>query len=273
MHRRSFLVSSAAAIVAAPAIAGPSADLWPRWQAHKPGSAARVDHGAWDGLLANFRRQGTDGVARVDYRGLLSTGRGGIDAYVRQLEAAEVSALDRAEQMAFWINLYNALTLKVVLDHYPVASIRDIDISPGLFANGPWGATLARVEGEEVSLDDIEHRILRPIWKDPRVHYAVNCASVGCPNLAGQAFTGARLETMLEAGAKAYATDPRGCSVANGRVTASKIYDWFQEDFGGTEAGVLAHLRQHGARGLDGFSDIDSYDYDWSLNTTSNATG
>ena len=71
----------------------------------------------------------------------------------------------------------------MVLEHYPVKSIRDIDISPGFFASGPWGAKLATVEGEKISLDEIEHRILRPIWKDPRIHYAVNCASLGCPNL------------------------------------------------------------------------------------------
>ncbi len=97
------------------------------------------------------------------------------------LAATSADRLRRAEQFPFWINLYNALTVKVVLDHYPVEIIRDIDISPGLFADGPWGKKLVTVEGEALSLDDIEHRILRPIWKDPRLHYVLNCAALGVP--------------------------------------------------------------------------------------------
>ena len=87
------------------------------------------------------------------------------------------------EQRAFWINLYHALTVRVILSHYPVSGIREIDISPGLFARGPWDRKLIPVEGVELTLNDIEHRILRPIWRDPRVHYALNCASLGCPDL------------------------------------------------------------------------------------------
>ena len=107
------------------------------------------------------------------------------------------SLTSRDEQLAYWINLYNALTVKVILDHYPVKSILDIDISPGWFSIGPWGKKLVAVEGVEISLDDIEHRILRPIWRDPRIHYALNCAAVGCPNLLREAFTGATAEVLL----------------------------------------------------------------------------
>ena len=270
MHRRTFLISSAAALAATsvPAFAAPSAKLWDRWTAHKAGAATKVDHAAWDTLLSGYLRMGSDGVSRVDYR-RMSGSRGKLAGYIKTLEGTQVSSLDRPEQKAYWINFYNALTVAVILDHYPVDSIRDIDISPGLLSNGPWGAKLAKVEGEEVSLDDIEHRILRPIWKDPRIHYAVNCASIGCPNLAPKAFTPARLEGMLNEGAKAYVTHPRGVSVKGSKVTASKIYDWFQEDFGGNEKSVIAHLRKHGAKGLDGATGIDSYAYDWSLNDTS----
>ncbi|MFK7943304.1 MAG: DUF547 domain-containing protein [Paracoccaceae bacterium] len=265
MHRRTFLIATAAAVSMGSAQAAPSAELWRRWMGHVAGSTDHVDHSAWDALLQKHVLVGKDGIARVGYRGFGGS-RSKLDGYLAALRTTNVSGLDRPEQMAYWINLYNAVTLQVVLDHYPVESIRDIDISPGIFANGPWGAKLAEVEGVPVSLDDIEHRILRPIWKDPRIHYAVNCASIGCPNLAVQAFTGARLETMLDTGARAYVGHSRGCSIEAGRVTASKIYDWFQEDFGGTEAGVIAHLRQHGAKGLESATGIDSYQYDWSLN-------
>jgi hypothetical protein len=98
------------------------------------------------------------------------------------LTALEISGYSRPEQFAYWFNLCNALTIQVVLDHYPVESIRDIDVSPGQFADGPWKKESVTVQAEKVSLDDIEHLILRAIWIDQRIHYAVNCASVGCPD-------------------------------------------------------------------------------------------
>jgi len=155
-----------------------------------------------------------------------------------------VSKLNRPEQQAYWINLYNALTVQVVLDHYPVETIRDIDISPGLFSDGPWGKKLVTIEAEPVSLDDIEHRILRPIWRDPRIHYAVNCASVGCPDLLARAYRTDDMDQTLTANAVAYINSARGVALKGGEVSVSSIYDWFEADFGGNEAGVLKHLRQ-----------------------------
>lgn len=174
--------------------------------------------------------------------------------------------------MAYWINLYNALTMQVVLEHYPVDSIRDIDISPGWFSDGPWGAKLVGVEGEQLTLDDIEHRILRPIWQDPRIHYTVNCASVGCPNLALEAYTTANYNELAEAGVRAYINSPRGAVVDKGRLKVSSIYAWFKTDFGGTDASVIQHLRQYAepelAAELDGVKKISDDFYDWSLNET-----
>src|SRR5260370_23661258 len=123
------------------------------------------------------------------------------------------------------MNLYEEMTVKIVLDHYPVKSIRDIAISPGLFATGPWGRKLITIEGRAVSLDDIEHRILRPIWRDPRVHYAVNCAALGCPNLARRAYDAQRLETMLEVAARTYVNHPRGSSVVDGNLVVAPAYN------------------------------------------------
>jgi len=123
---------------------------------------------------------------------------------------------------------------------------------------------------KELSLDNIEHDILRKVWDDPRVHYAVNCASVGCPNLAREAYRGETLDAQLDAAARAYITSPRGISIEGGRVTASKIYSWYDEDFGNSEAGVIKHVSQYAegeaASRLSGLSSIDDYEYDWSLN-------
>jgi hypothetical protein len=251
----------------------PSARLWPRWQANDPASSRRVDHGAWNSFLERHLSHGADGVARLPYARIPPGDRSALESYLTGLSAEPVSKLSRAEQLPFWINLYNALTVAVVLRHYPVASIRDIDISPGLFATGPWDKKLLPVEGEPLSLNDIEHRILRPIWKDPRVHYAVNCASIGCPNLQQEAFGAENAARLLDAGAGAYVNHPRGARVQDGNLAVSSIYIWFKEDFGGTDSGVISHLAGHAepplARLLAGVRGIDSDTYDWRLNDSS----
>jgi hypothetical protein len=267
--------TGAAALAPRPADAGPAAELWPRWEAHDPASTILVDHAAYGDLLDRYLTRHADGVNRVRYAALRADDRAALEAYVQRLEAVDPDGLNRPEQMAYWINFYNALTLLVVVEHYPVASIRDIAISPGLFSRGPWRRRLVVVNDEALSLDDIEHRILRPIWRDPRIHYAVNCASIGCPNLQPEPFTASRLEVMLERAATDYVDHPRGVAMVErtflpDQLTASSIYDWFQADFGGNEAGVLSHMRRHatGETGqlLAGVEKIDAYRYDWRLN-------
>ncbi|MGA6993376.1 MAG: DUF547 domain-containing protein, partial [Candidatus Deferrimicrobiaceae bacterium] len=239
------------ALVAAPVSAAPKAEPWTFWAVNDPGSRTSIDHGSWDRFLRKYVvANHPSGIDRVRYASVTPEDRKSLDAYVQQLQQVEVTRLDRSVQKAYWINLYNALTVKVVLDHYPVKSIRDINISPGLFSRGPWGAKLLTIQGQKVSLDDIEHRILRPLWKDNRVHYAVNCASLGCPNLQPEAYTPENLEALLEKGAREYVNHPRGVRLEGERLQLSSIYDWFQADFGGGEAGVLGHLQKYADPGL-----------------------
>lgn len=272
LARRLVVVALLAFAAPWPAQAGAA---WERWLAHDPRGTVRVDHGAWSRFLASYLVMGRDGITRVAYARVTPADRAALAAYLDRLAATPISGARRDEQRAFWIDLYNALTVKVVLDHYPVGSIRDIDISPGLFADGPWGAKLVTVEGVALSLDDIEHRILRPIWKDPRLHYALNCASLGCPNLMPQAFTAANTERLLETAARAYVNHPRGARVVEGRLTVSSLYRWYAEDFGGSDAGVIAHLRRYArgplARALAGVRQISGDGYDWSLNDAATA--
>ena len=251
-------------------LAAPKPDLWPRWSSHDPASTARIDHADWSRLISVYARSSTDGVKRFGYGSVTKADRAALDAYINRLQATPISRFNRREQFAYWVNFYNALTVKVVLDHYPVATIRDIDITPGFFADGPWGAKLVTVEGEKVALDDIEHRILRPIWKDPRIHYVVNCASIGCPDIPPVAVTADNADKLMESGAVAYVNHPRGVTVTGDRVVVSSIYAWFDEDFGGTEAGVLDHLRRYArpdlAAKLKGRDSYNDDAYDWKLN-------
>jgi len=255
----------------APAHAAPKSDLWPRWQRHNPTSSKTIDHGLWGTFLRNYVvTSHPSGINRVRYDTVTSDDRGRLKRYIDFMQTLSISRYNRNEQKAYWINLYNALTVHVILSHYPVQSIRDINISPGWFSRGPWGAKLITIEGEKVSLDDIEHRILRPIWRDNRVHYALNCASLGCPNLLPLPYTGQNLKLLLDQGAREYVNHSRGVSFKNGRLQVSSIYIWFQEDFGESTEGVLAHLRQYAsgrlAETLQSYRGDLEHGYDWRLN-------
>jgi hypothetical protein len=264
------LVLAVALAWGGPVGAAPKAELWARWQQHDPAATTTVDHTAWGLLLDRFVRAGKDGIHRFAYREVTPQDRGALDAYLAMLAAVPVSRLDRPEQLAYWLNLYNALTVAVVLDHYPTRSIRDIDISPGLFSDGPWRLKLVTVEGEALSLDDIEHRIVRPIWHDPRIHYGLNCAAIGCPNLQPRPFSGHDLDHALDLAAMAYVNDPRGMRIEDGHLHVSSIYVWFMDDFGGDEAGVIRHLLAYAepeaAMRLQRLDAVDSHSYDWRLN-------
>lgn len=251
------------------ALAAPKAELWERWSAHSQNKVG-IGHKEWDDFLRHYLKPGSDGIARVAYGAVTPADRQALDAYLRRLQEVRITRFSRPEQRAYWINLYNATTVKVVLDHYPVESITKINISPGWFSKGPWKKKLLAIEGEPVSLDDIEHRILRPIWRDPRTHYALNCASLGCPNLPPRAFSAGNTERQLDDGARAYVNHPRGAWIDAGRLRVSSIYVWFKSDFGGTDAGVIAHLKQYAEpvlkKKLGEIGRISADTYDWSLN-------
>jgi hypothetical protein len=264
-----FAVAVAVAAIC-PALAAPSSDLWPRWQTHDPRSHKGVDHGPWQRFLDRYVVRGADGINRVRYGAVSRRDRGRLDAYIERLTGLPISRYNRSVQRAVWINLYNALTVKVVLDHYPVRSIRDIDISPGFFSDGPWGRKLVTIEGEKVSLDDIEHRILRPIWKDVRIHYALNCAALGCPDLGREAYTAINTGRLLNEAAGRFVNHPRGVRFEKEGLVASSIYDWYRADFGGSAEGVLRHLVKYARMPLAPVlavrTEIARYEYDWRLN-------
>lgn len=245
-------------------------DLWPRWNVHDEGSDLAADHSVWDGFLKAYVRHTPGGATCFNYRGVRAPDQAVVGAYIGYLERFPVSRARRDEQLAFWTNLYNALTVRTVLKHYPVDSIRDIGISPGWFSVGPWGAKLATVEGNELGLDDIENRILRPIWRDPRIHYALNCASVGCPDLAPRAYLADTIDQALDRGARAFVRHPRAAVISGRGVRLSRIYKWYRDDFGADDQAVIAHIRTYATgdrrRALEGVGRISGYDYDWSLN-------
>jgi len=227
-------------------------------------------HDDFDTLLATYVEPSPNGINRVNYRGWAASNgdRRRLARYIGSLAATNPISLTRPEQFAFWANLYNAMTLQVVLDAYPVASIRQI--KPWAFAFGPWKKPLVEVRGQRLSLDDIEQGILRAGWREPRVHYALNCGSIGCPNLRRRAFGGGALDQELTDAARSYVNHPRGARLQDGGFVVSSIYGWYQRDFGGSEDGVLRHLATYARPPLTGelakSHRILGYQYDWALN-------
>ena len=271
----SFLGSATAALAILLGMAGlpaaaQNAELIPMWDASDESNTATIDHAPWQEILDRYlRTDDPSGIHRFDYGALKASAddRQKLGGYLKSLATLDPRSFAKAEQMAYWINLYNALTVFVIVPRYPVDSIKDI--KSGLIDFGPWNLELIPVQGEKLTLNNIEHGILRPIWRDPRIHYAVNCASIGCPNLAPEAYRSDNLERLLEQGATEYINHPRGAQVTDGELLISSIYDWFKADFGGTDEGVFAHLAQYArpelAAQLDNFDSFDDY-YDWSLN-------
>lgn len=261
-------LSIALAILMSTVTAAPSAKLWPKWEAHDNSSTLVIDHRRWNDLLGHYIVRGDDALNRFAYSNVTPADRSNLQKYLATLAAVTISDYNRNEQRAYWINLYNALTIEEILKAYPLKSIRDI--SSGFFSSGPWGLELIIVEGKTLTLDDIEHRILRPIWKDPRIHYALNCASIGCPDLQPTAYSALNTKALLERGAVDFINHPRGAQVVVGKLQTSSIYRWFEADFGGNDRGVIAHLRQYASdalkKSLSSIDSISNHAYDWRLN-------
>ena len=248
----------------------PKAEIWARWLTHNPHSVDTISHKKWDLFLKAYIRADQNHVNRINYAHVNLEDKKGLKAYIEWLSTLPISTYNRDQQRAFWINLYNALTISVILEHYPVDSIMEIKLSSGFFTRGPWEKKIISIEKEKLSLNDIEHRILRPIWLDPRTHYAVNCASLGCPNLSKEAFTAENMEEQLDNAASAFINHPRGAEIKRGKLIVSSIYEWFKKDFGNSDAKVIEHLRRYAKptllQNLAQIERIDDDQYDWKLN-------
>lgn len=268
LSRRALVAGAVAGTLVGPQPARAWPAAWDRWTAHAETGGPAVDHGPWQALLDRYLvTEADDGIHRFDYAAVTPAASAQLEGYLDTLAARDPRRLVRTEQFAYWINLYNALTVRLVLAHWPLASIRDIG---GLFGRGPWSRPLITIGGQTLTLDDIEHRILRPIWRDPRIHYAVNCASLGCPDLAAEVFTGARIDRQLEAAARAFVGHPRAVRFDADGLRLSSIYDWYAGDFGASKAAVLAHVARYAPPALAGrlaaYAGRIRHGYDWSLN-------
>lgn len=245
---------------------------WGFWLPADAPVSASISHGLWQDFLDQAVVH--DDQAKMNlvrYRSLAAADYALLDKYLVYMQGIDPRNYKQSEQMAYWINLYNAVTVQIVLDHPDEESIRDMGAR--IFSRGPWSDELIRVAGKELTLDDIEHRILRPIWKDRRIHFALNCASIGCPELAATAYTAKELEALLDAGELKYINSSRALMfTADGGLVLSSIFDWYAEDFVPDKHSLPGYLADYldSERGerLRAYSGPIQYQYDWSLNSS-----
>ncbi len=171
----------------------------------------------------------------------------------------------RDEKMAYWINAYNAFTIKLVVGHYPVQSIKEI--KRGIpFINTVWDIKFIKLGGQDYDLNKIEHGILRKEFQDARVHAAVNCASYSCPPLRGEAFTADRLEEQLEDAMRSFVNDPMRNNISGEKAELSAIFKWFSGDFKSDAGTVIDFINRYAAYSITSSTTISYLEYDWSLN-------
>jgi hypothetical protein len=214
-----------------------------------------------DAVLSARVREG-----RVDYAGL-KRNSSGLDAWLAAAAAIdenEFKDLPREQRLAFLINLYNAATLRLILDHYPIASIRDI--GPAWNPNKAWKLPVVKVFGRTVTLDQLEQEMIRPVFNEPRAHFALVCAAKGCPPLRSEAYDGERLDAQLDDQARAFLSQKAKNDASKAGETAylSPIFKWYMKDFGGSKKSVLRFVNKW-LPVEEGWA-VEWTVYDWSLN-------
>ncbi len=211
-----------------------------------------ADHSAWDSLLNRY----VDVLGNVDYKSF-SSDRGSLDDYLDDLAGKEPpESIGKNERLAYYINLYNAATVQLILDNYPLKSIKDI-ISP-------WDKKMVKMGGRMVSLGEIEHTILRKMG-EPRIHFAINCASSSCPKLMNRAFTADKMESQLQEATEGFIRDSAKNHISKTSLQLSRIFNWYKKDF--TEDGSLIdYLNKFAGTTISPNAKITYLEYDWSLN-------
>jgi hypothetical protein len=230
------------------------------------------DHSIFDGLLKDH--VSPEGL--VDYDAF--AGSPDFQRYLNLLASTRIAPLGEADRLALWINAYNAYTIQLINNHDERESIRNINKTLGLFSiKGPWKERFAEVAGKVWTLDEIEHEIIRTRFSEPRIHFALVCAALGCPPLRSEAYSGENLEAQLDDQAEKFLTESPGnnrVDTAEGVVHLSRIFDWYRDDFPPSSQGLGRFLARYHPPGPErellesGRFDVKYTDYDWSLNGT-----
>ena len=209
-------------------------------------------HRGLDSLLQKY----VSGAGRVDYKGL-KTDQDALHAYCKLLsDNPAQETWTREEQMTYWINAYNAFTLQLIVDHYPTKSILNFD------GGKTWDVKRIPIGNKKYSLNQIENEVLRPQFKDPRIHFAINCAAKSCPPLWNHAYTPETLDSVLETRTRDFINDPKFNTITASKAGVSKIFDWYGTDFGD----LKKYLNKYAAVQIKPSTALRFLEYDWNLN-------
>ncbi|WP_103069574.1 DUF547 domain-containing protein [Aquimarina sediminis] len=211
------------------------------------------DHSTWDqALLLSVSEEG-----KVDYNGFMRDSSLLYKYFTELSENPPKENWTREEKLAYWINAYNAYTIKLVIDSYPINSIKDLE--------DPWGKKFFKISGEWYSLGDLEHKILRK-FGDPRIHFAINCASFSCPVVWNRAYTGDNVQNALDQQTKKFINDPTRNTITDKEVNVSKIFTWYKKDFKVNGGDVKDFINRYAAVKIEKQPKKGYKEYDWSLN-------
>jgi len=220
--------------------------------------ARPVTHELWDSLV----REHVTESGLVDYKGFIADSNR-LNQYLDLLSRNHPNDehWSRDERLAYWINAYNAFTVKLIVDHYPVGSIKDI--KNGIpFVNTVWDIKFIQIEGREYDLNNIEHGIIRPKFDEPRIHMAVNCAAISCPKLQNEAYTAEKLNAQLDQASREFLSNEDKNVIASDQLKLSKIFSWYSGDFDS----VIEFVDKYTETDINENADIEYLDYDWALN-------
>jgi len=220
-----------------------------------PVTAGAFDHGPFDRIVREHVKKG-----RVDYRAIKAGAMGELDRYVDALGKGRVEGMSREQQLAFYLNAYNANVIKAVVDRYPVASVMKV--------KGFFDRMKIRVAGRALTLNELENKVIRKRFAEPRIHFALVCAARSCPPLPSRAFSGKRLDRDLERLTRAFINSPAGARIERGRATVSKLFEWYAEDFKKAAGSVGAFVARYRERGAERFrkGPVGFHPYSWVLN-------
>lgn len=211
-----------------------------------------VDHSAWDKLLKKYVADNGD----VNYKDFITEAEL-LNAYIDYL-ATKIPSEDwsKQEKLAYFINVYNANTIKLILDHYPIKSIKVL--------KNPWSRKIIQMGEKIVSLSEIENKILRKM-NEPRIHFAINCASKSCPKLLNEAFTSENVESLLDKATKEFISNAYKNTIKEQSVQLSKIFQWYKSDFT-THGNLVDYIKQYNVENIPQDAKISYLEYDWNLN-------
>lgn len=215
--------------------------------------AQNFDHSKWD----TFLKLHVDQTGNVDYKSIKED-ESKLKEYLNQfIKKAPSKSWRKEEKLAYWINAYNAFTIKLLVDNYPLKSIKDIE--------APWDKKFIPIDGELISLNYIEHEILRQM-NEPRIHVAINCASVSCPQLLNEAFIAGELNSQLNKVTSRFINNPTKNIISGNQLHLSKIFMWFKKDFGQKDSSIIEFINQYSLVKAKPDSKINYLKYNWNLN-------